>query len=36
LVPAGDAIQIDSGDLSIEQVLDLLYSYYQKRMAELC
>ena len=36
LVPAGDAIQIDSGDLSIEQVVDLLYSHYQKRMAELC
>nr|MDK2850957.1 hypothetical protein [Candidatus Cloacimonadota bacterium] len=32
LVPAKDAIQIDTGDLSIDEQVDLLYGYYQNLM----
>jgi len=36
LVPASDAIQIDTGSLTIDGQVDLLYCHYLKRMDELC
>lgn len=32
LVPADDAINVDTGSLSIEQLVEVLYSYYHKRI----
>ncbi|MCB5271025.1 MAG: (d)CMP kinase [Candidatus Cloacimonetes bacterium] len=35
LIPAQDAIEIDTGPLTIEGQVEELYQHYQKRMAEL-